>query len=52
MKKKNIPIIIEERITERDYGQLEGKPWKKEYCNLDFDFESIGGESKKIISQD
>ena len=23
---KNIPIIIDKRIIERDYGQLEGKP--------------------------
>lgn len=42
---KNIPIIIDNRIIERDYGQLEGKPFKREYCNLDFDFESFGGES-------
>ena len=42
---KNIPIIIDKRIIERDYGQLEGKPFKREYCDLDFEFESLGGES-------
>lgn len=42
---KNIPLIIDNRIIERDYGQLEGKIFKREYCNLDFDFESLGGES-------
>ena len=41
---KDIPIIIDNRIKERDYGRLEGEPSKKEYFNLDFDFQSIEGE--------
>ena len=27
---KNIPLIIDNRIIERDYGQLEGKIFKRE----------------------
>ena len=42
---KNIDIIFDNRIIERNYGQLEGKEYNIEYCNLDYDFESIGGES-------
>ena len=41
---KNVPMIIDDRIRERNYGQAEGMPFKKEYFNLDFDFRSIGGE--------
>lgn len=42
---KKIEIIYDDRIIERNYGQLEGKLFNTEYCNLDYDFESIGGES-------
>ena len=42
---RKLPIIIDERIIERNYGDLEGKEFKYEYCNLDFDFESVNGES-------
>ena len=45
---KKIDIIFDDRIIERNYGQLEGQLFKKEYCNLDYDFESIGGESIDI----
>ena len=45
---KKIDIIFDDRIIERNYGQLEGQLFKKEYCNLDYDFESIGGESINI----
>ena len=42
---KQIDVILDDRIIERNYGQLEGKEYNIEYCNLDYDFESIGGES-------
>lgn len=42
---KNLDIIFDDRIVERNYGQLEGQLFNKNYCNLDYDFESIGGES-------
>ena len=41
----NISIILDNRIKERDYGNLEGEIFKKEYCNLDYDFTSVNGES-------
>lgn len=44
-EKKNVPLILDDRIKERNYGKLEGQIFKKEYCNLNFDFESIDGES-------
>ena len=43
-KFKKIEIIYDDRIIERNYGQLEGQLFNTEYCNLDYDFESIGGE--------
>ena len=42
---KKLDIILDDRIIERNYGQLEGQLFNKDYCNLDYDFESIGGES-------
>lgn len=42
---KNLDLILDDRIMERNYGQLEGELFKKDYCNLDYDFESVGGES-------
>lgn len=42
---KNLPLVLDDRIIERNYGNLEGEKYKEEYCNLDYDFESIGGES-------
>lgn len=41
---QKVDLIFDERIAERDYGELEGKLFDKEYCSLDYDFESIGGE--------
>lgn len=41
---KKIDIIFDDRIMERNYGKLEGELFNKEYCNLDYDFESLGGE--------
>ena len=43
-EKKNIPLICDDRIIERNYGNLEGALFKEEYCNLNYDFESINGE--------
>lgn len=42
---RNLDLILDDRIIERNYGQLEGAVFKKDYCNLNYDFESIGGES-------
>ena len=42
---RNIPLIYDDRIKERDYGKLEGTLYKEEYTNLDYDFESVGGET-------
>lgn len=42
---KNVPLIIDDRVMERDYGKLEGEVFDRQYCNLDYDFETIGGES-------
>ena len=44
-EQKRIDIIFDNRIIERNYGNLEGELFNKEYCNLDYDFESVGGES-------
>ena len=44
-EKKKLPLILDDRIKERNYGKLEGQLFKKEYCNLNYDFESIDGES-------
>lgn len=41
---KNIPLIFDDRLIERNYGKLEGEVFNKEYCNLDYDFESVDGE--------
>lgn len=41
----NAPLLLDERVRERDYGALEGDLFKEEYCALDFDFEKIGGEA-------
>ena len=43
-EKKNIPLICDDRIIERNYGNLEGELFKEDYCNLNYDFESINGE--------
>jgi len=42
---KNLPLIFDDRIIERNYGKLEGQVFDKEYCNLDYDFQSVEGES-------
>jgi len=42
---QNIPLIIDKRLIERDYGKLEGELYDKKYCNIDYDFESVGGET-------
>lgn len=42
---KNIPLIFDDRLIERNYGKLEGEVFNKEYCNLDYDFERVDGES-------
>ena len=40
----NIELITDDRIKERDYGDLEGMPYLKEYCNIDYDLVSVHGE--------
>ena len=42
---RNIPMIIDDRIRERNYGSLEGELFKPEYCNLNYDYEKVNGES-------
>ena len=42
---RNIPLIIDNRIKERNYGKLEGECFNTEYCNLNYDFTSVGGET-------
>lgn len=42
---KNIPLIFDDRLIERNYGKIEGEVFNKEYCSLDYDFEKIGGEA-------
>ena len=44
-EKQRVPLIIDDRLTERDYGELEGELFDKKYCNPNYDFESVGGES-------
>ena len=44
----NIPLITDDRIKERDYGDLETKPYMREYCNIDFDLNSHHGEDYNI----
>ena len=45
---QNVNIIIDDRLIERNYGKLEGCEFHKEYCDLSFDFEKVGGESMSI----
>lgn len=40
-----LQLIFDDRITERNYGELEGELVKTEYLNLNFDYENINGES-------
>ena len=42
---RKLPLIFDGRLIERNYGKLEGEVFNKEYCNLDYDFEKIDGES-------
>ena len=48
-RKRGVPLIVDERIRERGFGDLEGKPYSQEDFNLwwkkDFDFEKHGMES-------
>ena len=38
-------IIIDKRITEMDYGLLEGKTYLPDYWDMDYDYKSINGEN-------
>ena len=40
----NIDLICDDRIKERDYGDLEAMLYKKEYCDIDYDLVSVHGE--------
>jgi len=42
MKKE---IIIDKRIIEMNFGDIEGKIYHKEYWHMDYDYKSINGES-------
>ena len=39
---KNLDLILDDRIMERNYGQLEGELFEKDYCNLDYDLVKKG----------
>lgn len=41
----NKEIIIDKRITEMNYGTLEGKIYCKDYWHMDYDYRSINGEN-------
>ena len=41
----NKEIIIDKRITEMNYGTIEGKIYCKDYWNMDYDYKSINGEN-------
>lgn len=38
-------VIIDERIIEMNFGNLEGKVYSEDYWNFDFDYKSINGEN-------
>lgn len=40
----NLDIIYDDRIKERNYGDLEGKEYNIGYFNLNYDYKTIGGE--------
>ena len=41
----NKEIIIDERIIEMNYGELEGEVYCKDYWNMNYDYKSIKGEN-------
>lgn len=41
----NKEIIIDNRLIEMNYGSIEGKDFKKEYWDLNFDYKKYGGET-------
>lgn len=41
----NKEIIIDKRITEMNYGTIEGKIYCKDYWDMDYDCKSINGEN-------
>ena len=42
---QNLSLIIDNRLRERDYGKLEGELYDRKYCNINYDFKSVGGET-------
>jgi probable phosphoglycerate mutase len=38
-------IIIDKRIIEMNFGNLEGEEYSEDYWNIDFDYKSYNGES-------
>ena len=41
----NKEIIIDKRITEINYGTLEGKTYCRDYWDMDYGYKSINGEN-------
>lgn len=41
----NKKIITDKRLIEMNYGKLEGKDFRKEYWDLNFDYKKYGGET-------
>lgn len=48
-QKHNIELIVDDRIKELNYGDLEGTMYKKEYWDMDYDYSSIHGENIKDL---
>lgn len=44
-KNMNKKTIIDERLTEMNYGALEGELYCKEYWNMEYDYKSINEEN-------
>ena len=40
----NIKLITDDRIKERDYGDLETKVFQMEYCSFDFNYDGLHAE--------
>jgi len=41
----NKKIVIDKRLIEMNYGSIEGKDFRKEYWDLNFDYKKYGGET-------
>ena len=44
-EERRIPMILDDALKEMNLGEIEGKEVKDEYWDLDYDYQSIGGEN-------